>query len=90
MVIGTACAGRIESVVELHQGRLSDYVAEVVTDRGSGGSRNPVTSWRHVSCECGGTTTMCKACGSRAVRSRQRLEERPELSSCFAASTRPS
>ena len=41
MVIGTACAGRIESVVELHQGRLSDYVAEVVTDRGSGGFAQP-------------------------------------------------
>ena len=73
----TACAGRIESVLALHQGRLRDDVAAEVTDRGGGLFPQPGDIV--ASCECGDTTAMCKHAAAVLTGIGSRLDERPEL-----------
>ena len=75
--IGTACAGRIDSLVELHQGGLSDDIAEVVTHRDSG--LFPQPGEIVASCECGDATPMCKHAAAVLSGIGSRLDERPEL-----------
>ena len=77
MAMRTACAGRIESVVELREGRLTDDVAEVVTDRGSGLFPQPGDIV--ASCDCGDTTVLCKHAAAVLWGIGSRLDERPEL-----------
>jgi len=62
--IGTACAGRIDSLVELHQGHLSDDIAEVFAHRDSG--LFPQPGEIVAACECGDATPA----GGRAAGSR--------------------
>ena len=76
MAIGTACAGRIDSLVELHQGRLSDDIAEVVTHRDSG--LFPQPGEIVASCECGDATPLCKHAAAVLSGVGSRLDERPE------------
>ena len=77
MAMRTACAGRIESVVELRAGRLPDDVAEVVTNRGSGLFPQPGDIV--ASCECGDTTVLCKHAAAVLSGIGSRLDERSEL-----------
>ena len=77
MAMRTACAGRIESVVELRQGRLPDDVAEVVTDRDSGLFPQPGDIV--ASCECGDGNAMCKHAAAVLSGIGSRLDESPEL-----------
>jgi len=75
--IGTACAGRIDSLVELHQGQLSDDIAEVFTHRDSG--LFPQPGEIVASCECGDATPLCKHAAAVLSGVGTRLDERPEL-----------
>ena len=77
MAMRTACAGRVESVVELREGRVPDDVAEVVTDRGSGLFPQPGDIV--ASCDCGAGTTLCKHAAAVLWGIGSRLDERPEL-----------
>ena len=74
--ISTACAGRIGSLLELRQGRLSEDVAEVLTHRDSG--MFPQSAEIVASCECGDTTTLCKHAAAVLSGIGSRLDESPE------------
>jgi len=77
MAMRTACAGRVESVVELRQGLLPDDVAEVLTDRDSGLFPQPDDIV--ASCDCGDTTALCKHAAAVLWGIGSRLDERSEL-----------
>ena len=77
MAIRTVCAGRIGSLLEFRQGRLSDDIAEVVTDRDSGLFPQPDDIV--ASCECGDGTAMCKHAAAVLSGIGSRLDESPEL-----------
>lgn len=74
--ISTACAGRIGSLLELRQGRLSEDIAEVVTHRDSG--MFPQPGEIVASCECGDATTLCKHAAAVLSGVGSRLDESPE------------
>ena len=74
--ITAACAGRIGSLLELRQGRLSEDVAEVVTHRDRG--MFPQPGEIVASCECGDTTTLCKHAAAVLSGIGSRLDESPE------------
>ena len=74
--ICAACAGRIGSLLELRQGRLSEDIAEVVTHRDSG--MFPQPGEIAASCECGDTTTLCKHAAAVLSGVGSRLDESPE------------
>ena len=75
--IRRACAGRIGSVVELHQGLLPDHVAAVFTHRDAGLFPQPgeIVS----SCECEERATMCKHAAAVLSGVGSRLDDNPEL-----------
>ena len=75
--IRRACAGRIGSVVELHQGLLPDHVAAVFTHRDAGLFPQPgeIVS----SCECGDRATMCRHAAAVLSGVGSRLDDNPEL-----------
>ena len=77
MAMRTACAGRVESVVELRQGLLPDDVAEVLTDRDSGLFPQPGDIV--ASCDCGDSTALCKHAAAVLWGIGSRLDERSEL-----------
>ncbi len=77
MAIRTACAGRVGSLLELREGRLSEELSEVFTDRDSG--LFPHAGDIVASCDCGDTTTMCKHAAAVLSGIGRRLDERPEL-----------
>ena len=77
MAIRAACAGRIGSLLELRQGRLSDDVAAVVTNRDSGVFPQPGEI--AASCDCGNGATMCKHAAAVLSGVGSRLDDRPEL-----------
>ena len=77
MAIVTACAARIGSVHELRQGRFSDDVAEILTDRDSGVFPQPGEIV--ASCECGDTATMCKHAAALLSGVASRPDDSPEL-----------
>ena len=77
MAIRTVCAGRIGSLLEFRQGRLSDDIAEVVTDRGSGLFPQPDDIV--ASCECGDGIAMCQHAATVLSGIGSRLDESPEL-----------
>jgi uncharacterized Zn finger protein len=72
-----ACAGQIDSLVELLQGRLSDGVMQVVTDRDRGLFPSP--SQIKLSCSCPDWANMCKHVAAVLYGIGARLDERPEL-----------
>ena len=75
--IKAACAGRIGSVLELLQGRLSDHVMEVVTDRYAG--LFPKPGEMELACDCPDWATMCKHVAAVLYGVGSRLDESPEL-----------
>ena len=75
--IKSACAGRIGSVLELLQGRLSDRVMEVVTHRDTG--LFPQPGEIKLACDCPDWATMCKHASAVLYGVGSRLDESPEL-----------
>ena len=75
--IEAACAGQIGSVLELLQGRLSDRVMEVVTDRDTG--LFPKPGEMELACDCPDWATMCKHVAAVLYGIGSRLDDSPEL-----------
>ena len=75
--VKTACAGQIGSVLELLQGRLSDHVMDVVTDRDTGLFPRPRQI--KLACDCPDWATMCKHAAAVLYGVGSRLDDRPEL-----------
>jgi uncharacterized Zn finger protein len=71
------CAGRIGSMLELLQGRLSDQVMTVVTDRKQG--LFPQPSEIELNCDCPDWAVMCKHVAAVLYGVGSRLDSRPEL-----------
>ena len=74
--ITTECAGRIGSVVELLQGRLSEQVMDIVTDRDSG--LLPKPGEIEFDCSCPDWASMCKHVAAVLYGIGNRLDKRPE------------
>lgn len=72
-----ACSGKIDSLVGLLQGRLSDAVMRVVTDRDKGLFPSP--SQIQMECSCPDWAQMCKHIAAVLYGTGARLDERPEL-----------
>ncbi|MFV1963791.1 MAG: hypothetical protein ACC628_00075 [Pirellulaceae bacterium] len=70
-------AGAIGSLIELLQGKLSDHVMEVVTDRKEG--LFPLPGEISFDCDCPDWATMCKHVAAVLYGVGARLDERPEL-----------
>ena len=75
--IQAACTGQIGSVLELLQGRLSDRVMDVVTDRDSG--LFPKPGEIKLACDCPDWATMCKHAAAVLYGVGSRLDDSPEL-----------
>ena len=75
--IRAECAGRVGSVLELLQGRLSDHVLRVVTDPDRGLFPKPgeIT----FTCDCPDWAVMCKHAAAVLYGVGSRLDDRPEL-----------
>jgi len=71
------CSGRIGSMLELLQGRLSDQVMTVVTDRKLGLFPQPREI--QLSCDCPDWAVMCKHVAAALYGVGSRLDNRPEL-----------
>lgn len=71
------CAGQIGSLLELLQGRLSDHVMSVVTDRSEG--LFPLPSEISFECDCPDWAIMCKHVAAVLYGVGARLDEKPEL-----------
>lgn len=71
------CSGRIGSMLELLQGRLSDQVMTVVTDREQGLFPQPLEI--QLSCDCPDWAVMCKHVAAALYGVGSRLDDRPEL-----------
>ncbi|MDJ0865978.1 MAG: hypothetical protein QNK03_07710 [Myxococcota bacterium] len=71
------CAGRIDSLVELLQGRLSDAVMDVVTRPGEG--LFPTPKQIALDCSCPDWATMCKHVAAALYGVGARLDRAPEL-----------
>src|ERR1700729_3490788 len=72
-----ACAGKIDSLVELLQGKLSRGVMEVVTHRETG--LFPAPAQIALKCSCPDWATMCKHVAAALYGVGARLDEKPEL-----------
>jgi uncharacterized Zn finger protein len=72
----TRCAGEIGSLLELLEGRLSDNVMEIVTDRDRGLFPRPGEI--ALSCSCPDWAMMCKHVAAVLYGVGARLDERPE------------
>ena len=71
------CTGRIGSLLELLQGRLSDEIMDVVTDRKKG--LFPLPGEIQYECNCPDGASMCKHIAAVIYGIGARLDERPEL-----------
>ncbi len=71
------CAGAIGSLLELLQGRLSDHVMEVVTDRKQG--LFPLPGEMSFHCSCPDWAVMCKHVAAVLYGVGNRFDQRPEL-----------
>ena len=71
------CSGRIGSMLELLQGKLSDHVMTVVTDRKQG--LFPQPGEIQLSCDCPDWAVMCKHVAAVLYGVGSRLDSRPEL-----------
>ncbi|MBL3591178.1 MAG: hypothetical protein JMN24_15505 [gamma proteobacterium endosymbiont of Lamellibrachia anaximandri] len=71
------CAGQIGSMLELLQGRLSNHVMEIVTDRNKG--LFPKPSEIKLSCGCPDWAEMCKHVAAVLYGIGSRLDHQPEL-----------
>ena len=71
------CAGQIGSLIELLQGRLSDHVMTVVTDRQQG--LFPLPGEISLRCSCPDSARMCKHIAAVLYGVGARLDRKPEL-----------
>lgn len=71
------CSGKIGTLLELLQGKLSDEVMRVVTDRSSGLFPRPKEM--QYSCSCPDSARMCKHIAAVFYGIGARLDEEPEL-----------
>jgi uncharacterized Zn finger protein len=71
------CSGQIGSLLELLQGRLSDHVMEVVTDRKEG--LFPLPGEMSFHCSCPDWASMCKHVAAVLYGIGARLDAKPEL-----------
>jgi uncharacterized Zn finger protein len=71
------CSGQVGSLLELLQGKLSDHVMEVVTDRKEGLFPQPGEMSFH--CSCPDSARMCKHVAAVFYGVGARLDEKPEL-----------
>jgi uncharacterized Zn finger protein len=71
------CAGKVASLVELLQGRLSDAVMEVVTRNGSG--LFPLSKQISFRCSCPDSAWMCKHVAAVLYGVGARFDRQPEL-----------
>lgn len=71
------CAGKIGSLIELLQGRLSENVMTVVTDRNKG--MFPLPREISLKCNCPDWAVMCKHVAAVLYGVGARLDEKPEL-----------
>lgn len=71
------CAGRVASLVELLQGRLSSAVMEVVTRHGSG--LFPVPKQIDFRCSCPDSASMCKHVAATLYGVGARFDHQPDL-----------
>jgi uncharacterized Zn finger protein len=72
-----ACAGQIDSLVELLQGKLSHGVMQVVTDRDRG--LFPAPKQIQMKCSCPDWATMCKHVAAVLYGIGARIDEQPDL-----------
>ena len=75
--IKSRCSGQIGSLLELLQGRLSDHVMEVVTDRKEG--LFPLANEIKLGCSCPDSAVMCKHVAAVLYGVGARLDAKPEL-----------
>ncbi|MBP8256206.1 MAG: SWIM zinc finger family protein [Opitutaceae bacterium] len=75
--IKAECAGKIDSLVELLQGRLSDAVMRVITDREKG--LFPLPSEIKLECSCPDWASLCKHLAAVLYGVGARLDTQPEL-----------
>ncbi len=71
------CAGQIGSMIELLQGKLSDQVMRIITDRESGLFPAPIEIKK--SCSCPDWADMCKHVAAVLYGVGSRLDQQPEL-----------
>ena len=71
------CSGKIGSLLELLQGRLSDHVMEIVTDRKEG--LFPLPGEMSFHCSCPDWAVMCKHVAAVLYGVGARLDTKPEL-----------
>jgi uncharacterized Zn finger protein len=71
------CSGEIGSLLELLQGKLSDQVMRVITDRGAG--LFPAPAEIKFNCSCPDWAVMCKHVAAVMYGIGARLDEAPEL-----------
>lgn len=76
-LIKSACSGKIDSLIELLQGRLSQGVMEIMTRRGAGLFPNPAEI--SLNCSCPDWAEMCKHVAASLYGVGARLDEKPEL-----------
>lgn len=75
--IVASCGGKIDSVVELLQGKLSKAVMEVITSKESG--LFPAPKQIRMTCSCPDWATMCKHVAAVLYGVGARLDAQPEL-----------
>lgn len=75
--VKNSCAGQVGSLLELLQGKLSDHVMAVVTDRDRG--LFPKPGEISLDCSCPDWAEMCKHVAAVLYGVGARLDERPEL-----------
>lgn len=71
------CSGKIGTMLELLQGKLSDHVMNIVTDRKKG--LMPLPGEIKLDCDCPDWATMCKHIAAVLYGVGSRLDEHPEL-----------
>lgn len=75
--IKARCAGQVGSLLELLQGKLSDHVMQVVTDRQDG--LFPAPGEISLKCDCPDWAVMCKHVAAVLYGVGARLDQQPEL-----------
>ncbi|MFZ5833526.1 MAG: hypothetical protein ACOY3P_25855, partial [Planctomycetota bacterium] len=75
--VKSRCSGQIGSLIELLQGRLSDHVMQVVTDRREG--LFPLPGEMSFKCSCPDWAQMCKHVAAVLYGVGSRLDNQPQL-----------
>jgi uncharacterized Zn finger protein len=75
--IKTQCAGNVGSIIELLEGRLSERVMQVITQRGEGLFPEPAEI--QMECSCPDWATMCKHVAAVMYGVGARLDQQPDL-----------